>query len=257
MGINNLFATNVTGVTGLQRQLDIIANNVANSTTTGYKARQASFQELLNQDIKAGVDPASQPLGLNAGLNVTNQAPDFKQGNLEETGRQTDLALNGPGFFGLRDANGNLYLSRDGAFSFDSDQNLVSAQGLKVELNESLPKAQWPKGTLQIGRDGQVYIKEQNQTTAVGQLVLYQAQNNEDLLSVGNNLYQVAPGRTLQSNLTGANVGAVIQGSLESANVDLAAEMSNLIIAQRSYSMNTQMLKANDELWEAINAFSR
>ena len=126
-----------------------------------------------------------------------------------------------------------------------------------MELNESLPKAQWPKGALQIGHDGQVYIKEQNQTTAVGRLVLYQAQNNEDLLSVGNNLYQVAPGRTLQSNLTGANVGAVIQGSLESANVDLAAEMSNLIIAQRSYSMNTQMLKANDELWEAINSFSR
>ncbi|MCP0886234.1 flagellar hook basal-body protein [Ligilactobacillus sp. WILCCON 0076] len=257
MGVNNTFSTSLTGMNGLQTQLDIVANNVSNSNTTGYKTQQASFSELLNKDITEDVTEDEQPLAVNMGVKVTSGEADYSQGTISETGVSTDFAINGNGFFGVTDTSGNLYLTRDGDFSFDANGDLVNSQGYKVSMNATVPTNQWPSGTLNVSSNGEMSINTGTESVQVGQLAIYEPSSLSSLINRGDNLYSVATGTTLNSNLNGAtDLGSIKQGALESSNVDLASEMSNLIIAQRAYSLNSQMLKSNDDMWESINSFN-
>lgn len=257
MGVNNTFSTSLTGMNGLQTQLDIVANNVSNSNTTGYKTQQASFSELLNKDITEDVTEDEQPLAVNMGVKVTSGEADYSQGTISETGVSTDFAINGNGFFGVTDTSGNLYLTRDGDFSFDANGDLVNSQGYKVSMNATVPTNQWSSGTLSVSSNGEMSINTGTESVQVGQLAIYEPSSLSSLINRGDNLYSVATGTTLNSNLNGAtDLGSIKQGALESSNVDLASEMSNLIIAQRAYSLNSQMLKSNDDMWESINSFN-
>ncbi|MGX7195964.1 flagellar hook-basal body protein [Enterococcus olivae] len=260
MNLNSLLHVSRSGINGLQKHLDVTANNIANVNTTGYKEKQTSFRELLNNpttQVEVGF-PANTPnLGFNRGVAVFEEGVDFTQGSFMQTESPYDLAIQGNGFFGVRDANGQLLLTRDGNFMLDETGRLVNERGLPLEVNLAVPYANWPQGTPAIDPSGNISIVNGATTTDVGRVVLYQPENPDALIAEGENVYRLAEGSNLlNSNATMAGFGTIRQSALENANVNLAKTMTDLIATQRAYSLNTRVLQSTDELLSTVNRFT-
>lgn len=241
-----------TSLKGLQNHLDRVANNVANVNTEGFKKKESSFQTLLQNDIgpnQVGLGQNAQNLAINRGLKVNQQSVDFSQGALAESNNGTDLALTGPGFFGVRDNNQQLFLTRDGRFHVDSAGVFRNSEGLVLEIEKSLPENQWPQGIPQVSETGEVRIANQ----VVGRIPIFDVNNHNQLSAVGENRYQLRAGAALEQNRT----TQMIQGFTEGSNVDIAESMTDMIITQRSYSMNAKVLQATDEMMQRINEFKQ
>ncbi|KRN30731.1 flagellar hook basal-body protein [Liquorilactobacillus mali] len=251
MNISGILSINKSGMNGLQNNMDNIANNIANSDTTGYKSRNTAFQELVNNQTTAEeVNLTSgTSLGLNAGVGVNGESIAFTQGSLQQTGITTDLAIQGQGFFGVYGQDGQLLLTRDGSFKRDSTGQLVDASGNKVAIDATIPETSWPSGELSVASDGSISIVNNGNSTAVGKIRMYLPQNNEDLVSAGNNNYTVVNGDQLQV-MTNPNIK---QGYLETSTVDLADSMTDMIATQRAYQMNAKALQSTDDMFEVID----
>ncbi|KRL42086.1 flagellar hook-basal body protein [Liquorilactobacillus nagelii] len=260
MNVNDILSISRTGLNGLQNNLDIVANNVANSNTVGFKNRDTSFTDLLensttSQDVN--VENGQQnKMGMTTGLATHQQSINFSQGSLRNTDSPYDLAISGKGFFGVRGSDGQLYLTRNGDFTRDANGNVVDQAGRKLDIQATIPENQWPQGTVSIGQTGQITIEQNGRSTQVGSIVLYQPTEPQDLQAVGNNLYRVQGG-TLNSSLNGANgLGTIEQYHLENSTTDLADAMSNMILTQRAYSLNSRVLQSTDDMLGTINEFS-
>ncbi|MFT9456465.1 MAG: flagellar hook basal-body protein [Liquorilactobacillus hordei] len=251
MNISGILSINKSGINGLQNNMDNIANNIANSETIGYKNRNTTFQELVNNQTTAQEAnlTAGTNLGLNTGVGVNSESVNFTQGSLQQTGKTTDFAIQGQGFFGIYNQNGELLLTRDGSFTRDSTGQLVNASGNKVAVDATIPETSWPSGDLNVASDGNISIVNNGISTSVGKLRMYLPQNNEDLVSVGNNNYTVKNGDQLQVM---ANP-SIKQGYLETSTVDLADSMTDMIATQRAYQMNAKALQSTDDMFEVIN----
>ncbi|MFT8424605.1 MAG: flagellar hook-basal body protein [Liquorilactobacillus sp.] len=251
MNISGILAINKSGMNGLQNNMDNIANNIANSDTVGYKNRDTTFQELVNNQTTTQETNliSGTNLGLNTGVAVNGESVNFTQGSLQQTGSATDFAIQGQGFFGVYGQNGELLLTRDGSFKRDSTGQLVNASGNKVAVDATVPETNWPKGDLSVASDGSISIVNNGNSTSVGKLRMYLPQNNEDLVSVGNNNYTVTNENQLQV-MTNASVK---QGYLETSTVDLASSMTDMIATQRAYQMNAKALQSTDDMFEVIN----
>ncbi|GBG94915.1 flagellar basal body protein [Ligilactobacillus salitolerans] len=250
MNLNSILSINRTGLNGLQDNLDNISHNIANSSTVGYKGMVSSFNELMNNNLTENDLSLGQNAGAlasSSGINVGSNMIDDRVGEYENTGRSLDLAIKGNAFFGLQGPNGQIYLTKAGDFHRDETGALVASNGYRVAVNAQVPQQNWPAGDLKISPNGQISAGQQ----VLGQLQLYTPNNEHSLVSVGANLYQARGGFTL-----GAGNSTVMQGTLESANVDLAQEMTNMISTQRSYQLNSRAVSATDEMMESINHFT-
>lgn len=255
MNMSQILSISRSGLNAYQREMDVVSNNLANVDTLGYKDKRTTFQELLNNGTNANEVGLSQNAGnvaINAGLNVQQVNENLSQGAFKATAGTYDLAIDGEGYFGVRDGANNLYLTRDGSFRRDADGNLVTSKGMKVEVQSNVPSSQWPKdGEVSISTSGYVSIGN----VRVGRILLFRPQNSIDMNDIGNNLYR-CDGNLISSANTNAGFGQINQGLVELSNVDVADTMSKMIITQRAYQMNSKALQSTDEMLQTINKFT-
>jgi len=253
--------TAASGMTAQQLNLDSIAHNLANSSTAGFKARRAQFQDLIYQSmIQPGASAGQQtttPAGLQIGLGTRTVSNEiiFSQGNITETDNQLDLAIQGKGFFQIRRPAGDLAYTRAGNFQLDRNGNMVTAEGDPIEPQITIPSnAQ----TVSIAQDGTVSytLPGQNAAQRAGQIQLANFQNPAGLNSLGNSLFTPtdASGEPQIGNPGGSEgLGTVLQGYSEQSNVNVVEEFVNMIQSQRAYEANSRVIKAADEMYQQVN----
>ncbi len=262
--MNRALFTSATGLAAQQLNLDVVANNLANASTTGFKRSRADFQDLVYQNIReagSSTGPNSQlPTGSQVGLGVTAgiTSPLFTQGTLTKTGGDYDVAIKGQGFFKILMPDGSSAYTRSGAFNIDSNGKLVTGEGYSVQPESVIPP---PHPSVSISADGQVSVVVAGATTStnVGQLQLTNFVNPAGLKALGGNLYQVTPasGQPVEGNPGTQGTGSLLGGSLESSNVDIVEEMVRMIIIQRAYDTNSKVIQAADEMLTTTNGIKR
>ncbi|MBV8708149.1 MAG: flagellar basal-body rod protein FlgG [Acidobacteriaceae bacterium] len=254
-----------SGMTAQQLNLDSIANNLANSSTAGFKARRAQFQDLLYQNMiqpgSAAGQQTTMPAGLQIGLGTRTVSNEivFSQGNMTQTENNLDLAIQGKGFFQIRRPSGDLAYTRSGLFQLDRNGNMVTAEGDPIEPQITIPANAL---SVTIGQDGTVSYMMPGQSAAqkAGQIQLAAFQNPAGLNSLGNSLFQPtdASGDPVVGNPGGAEgLGTVMQGYSEQSNVNVVEEFVNLIQSQRAYESNSRVVKAADEMYQQINQITQ
>jgi flagellar basal-body rod protein FlgG len=250
-----------TGMNAQQTNLEVIANNIANSNTTGFKRARAEFSDLLYQTERLQGVPnrANQsivPEGASIGLGVKTTAIRnlHIQGSLVSTGNKFDLALTGPGWFQIEGANGETLYTRAGAFNTNATGDLVTADGYAVQPAITVPA---DAVEIVVNKSGQVFARIEGQTAMqdLGQLTLATFANEAGLSPLGDNLFQ----ETAASGPANAGVpgdpgfATIEQGYLESSNVDPVKEITELIAAQRAYEMNSKVIQAADEMAAVVS----
>lgn len=261
--IRSLF-TAATGMHAQQLNVDVIANNIANVNTVGFKRARADFQDLLYQTLRAPGAPSGEgtqvPTGLQVGLGVKPVAVQklFTQGDFTNTGNDLDLVIEGDGFFQITRPDGTTAYSRSGAFKLDSTGRIVTSDGYAIEPSITVP-ADATKIT--IGSDGRVTVLQAGDTTPseVGTIEIAKFVNPAGLFSAGKNLF-------LQTDASGEAVvgapgaegrGTLNQGYLEMSNVNVVEELANLIIAQRAFDLNSKTVQASDEMLQTTSTLKR
>ncbi|MGD0234018.1 MAG: flagellar basal-body rod protein FlgG [Syntrophorhabdales bacterium] len=256
--------TAATGMVVQQKNLDVIANNIANVNTNGYKASRADFQELMYQTTRvAGVrtEQGNQvPTGIQIGMGALLASVEkvFMQGDFQQTQNNLDLAVQGAGFFQITLPSGLTAYTRAGSFQTDSQGRVVTADGYLVN-----PAISIPQGTtaLNIEADGTVSVTLQGQTSPqqIGQIQLATFTNQAGLSAMGQNLYLQtdASGTPIVGNPGQNGVGTLQQGYLEMSNVDIVQEMVNMIIAERAYETNSKAIQAANDMLQIANNVRR
>jgi flagellar basal-body rod protein FlgG len=244
-----------TGLDAQQTQLDVISNNLANVGTTGFKRARVAFEDLLYQNVRqAGANSSQQtqlPTGLQIGTGVRAVATPrvFTQGNLQQTGNQFDLAINGQGFFQIQLPDGTTAYTRDGSFHVDANGGLVTASGFALVPAITVPpNAQ----SVTIGQDGTVSVTLPGQAAPqnIGSIQLATFQNPAGLESRGQNLFvETAASGTASANTPGTNgLGLLQQGYLETSNVNVVEELVSMIQTQRAYEINSKAIQTSDQM---------
>ena len=253
-----------TAATGMQAQetnLDVIANNLANVNTTGYKKVRADFQDLMYQYLLEPGTPTSSnttsPTGIQVGLGVRNSGTEkiFLQGDLTSTGNQFDLAIEGDGFFEVQLPDGTAAYTRAGNLRLDETGRMVTPDGFPLNPAITIP----PNAlSVNVGQDGTVSVTIPGQQTPseVGRLTGARFPNNAGLRSMGKNLYQesFSSGSPVTGNFSEEGLGRITQGFLESSNVSIVGEVVNMITGQRAYEAASKGIQTADEMLnQAIN----
>ncbi|WP_408742469.1 flagellar basal-body rod protein FlgG [Acetobacter peroxydans] len=249
--------------TGMQAQttnVDTIANNIANMTTTGYKRRRAEFQDLIYQDLRRAGTMSSDtgdlvPAGAQLGLGVRTAGiyRINEQGTLDQTGNSLDLAIEGRGYFRVTLPSGEYAYTRDGTFSLSQDGTIVSADGYPLSPNISLPNN---AENITVDQSGQVQYTISGQTTAqvAGQIQLATFQNENGLAAMGQNLFTetTSSGTANLGTPQSVGYGSLRQGFVEESSVNVVTEITNLITAQRAYEMNSKVITAADQMLQTL-----
>ncbi|MEA1916454.1 MAG: flagellar basal-body rod protein FlgG [Campylobacterota bacterium] len=253
-----------TGMLGMQTQIDVTANNIANVNTIGFKKSRAEFADLMYHVMEyAGTstsDVTKSPAGIEVGLGVRATATTkmFTEGNLQETGNQLDIAVTGRGFFKLELPDGTETYSRNGAFKVDENGTVVNSDGYKL-----VPEIVVPDDATQInvGVDGTVTVIQagQTQATQIGNILLTTFINPAGLHSMGDNLYlETDSSGQPNDNTPGLNgAGNTRQGFVEMSNVALVVELTDLITGQRAYDANSKVITTSDEMLQTVNGLKR
>ena len=248
------FSTAATGMTAQQMMVDMIANNLANINTTGFKRSQINFQDLLYLKMsQAGAEVASgikTPTGLEigSGVRAVSTAKVFTIGELVNTGRPLDIAIAGDGFLQVTLPNGSTRYTRDGALQINADGQLVTSTGYSIEPAISIPT---DASAIDIGKDGTVNVTDASGTqSVVGTLQLVRFPNACGLSSEGDNLYAQtdASGAPLTGTPGENGFGNIQASMLEKSNVQMITELVNLITAQRAYEINSRAIQAGDRM---------
>ncbi|MHC4739069.1 MAG: flagellar basal-body rod protein FlgG [Planctomycetota bacterium] len=254
------FSTAATGMTAQQKMLDVIANNLANVNTTGFKRSQINFQDLLYVKLlEPGTEVASgiyAPSGLEIGSGVrpASTVKVFTAGELQNTGNSLDIAITGEGFLQVTMPDGSIRYTRDGALQTGPDGQLVTTTGYLLEPSITIST---DAVSVDIGKDGGVNVTDPSGTqSVVGNIELARFPNPSGLSSEGDNLLaeNEASGTPL-TGLPGENgFGSIQSGFLEKSNVQLVSELVNLITAQRAYEINSRAIVAGDEMLRTANS---
>ncbi|MEN9353351.1 MAG: flagellar basal-body rod protein FlgG [Fibrobacterota bacterium] len=252
--------TAASGMQANQLLVDTISNNLSNVNTTGFKKAKLQFQDLLYQTLvepgATNSDGIKLPGSLQVGLGVKAQSNDriFLQGNLQQTGNELDLAIEGDGLFQVQRADGTIGYTRDGTFKINADGIIVNAQGNPLVPNINVPDQ---SSHIAIGPEGTVSVTRQGDTepTEIGTIELARFPNPSGLRSLGGNLYSQteASGSPLVSNPAEGGAGTIAQKYIETSNVQLVEEMVNLIVAQRAYEINSKAVTTSDQMLQNAN----
>lgn len=248
-----------TGLDAQQTRMTVTSNNLANVNTNGYKKGRAVFEDLLYQNVRQVGASTSQdtqlPSGLHLGTGARVVATEkmYTQGNLTQTGNALDLAVNGRGFFQVLLPDGTLGYTRDGSFKVSAQGELVTSSGYAVQPGINIPDG---AQTVTIGADGVVTVQlaGQSSPTQVGTVQLVDFINPAGLQPRGENLLlESAASGPAQTGTPGLNgLGTVLQGSVESSNVNVVEELVNMIETQRAYEMNSKAISTTDQMLEYV-----
>lgn len=249
-----------TGLDAQQTRMAVVSNNLANVNTTGFKQGRAVFEDLLYQNVRQSGGSSSQdtllPSGMSLGTGVRVVATEklHTQGSVLNTQNSLDVAINGRGFLQILKPDGELAYTRDGALQLNDQGELVTSSGYVVQPGISIPDG---AQSITIGIDGIISVKLPNQTapTQVGTLETADFINPVGLQAIGENLYvETASSGPAQSGTPGLNgLGTIVQGALEGSNVNVVAELVNMIETQRAYEMNSKAISTNDQMMQYIN----
>ncbi len=248
-----------TGLNAQQTQMDVIANNLANVSTSGFKRSRAVFEDLLYQTLRQPGAQSSQqtqiPSGLQIGTGVRPVAAErlHTQGNLQMTGNQLDIAIQGEGFFQVLMPDGSTAYTRDGSFQRDSQGQLVTASGFQVQPALTIPANAL---SVSIASDGVVSVTQPGVVAPVqvGSVQLATFINPSGLMSQGGNLYlETASSGTPANNVPGSNgSGLLNQSYVETSNVNVVEELVNMIQTQRAYEINSKAITTSDQMLQKL-----
>ncbi|MEE8396551.1 MAG: flagellar basal-body rod protein FlgG [bacterium] len=261
--MRSLFVS-ATGMGAQQRQIDTVANNLANLATIGFKKSRNNFQDLLYQIDRAAGAPSSQnttiPVGIHAGHGVKHISTEkiFTQGDMKNTGSELDIAVEGVGFFQILQPNGAIAYTRAGNYQRDQTGRIVTQDGFPLEPEIIIPQ---DARQVQVGLDGtvSVLIGEEALPTPVGTVQLARFVNPAGLVPLGKNLYSptAASGNAVVENPGVNGMGTLNQYFLELSNVSVVDEMINMIIAQRAYEVNSKAIQTSDDMLQTANQIIR
>jgi flagellar basal-body rod protein FlgG len=249
-----------TGLDAQQTRMTVVSNNLANVNTTGFKRGRAVFEDLLYQNVRQVGGQSSQdttlPSGLSLGTGVRTVATEklHTQGNVVQTNNALDVAIEGRGFLQILLPDGTLGYTRDGSFKMDAQGQMVTANGYQLQPSITIPaNAQ----SVTIGNDGVVSVLTPGATapTQVGNLQLADFINPVGLQPIGKNLYvETAASGSPQAGTPGLNgLGGLVQGALETSNVNVVEELVSMIEAQRAYEMNSKAIQTADQMLAYVN----
>lgn len=245
-----------TGMQAQQRNVEVISNNLANMNTTAFQRRRTEFHDLIYQDLRRVGSTSSDagnvvPTGVQLGLGVKLAAVYriHEQGNLTATDNSLDMAIQGKGFFQVQLPTGETAYTRDGTFQLNQNGLIVSHDGLQLNPGLTVPQNAID---VTINNSGQVLVRIEGQVALqnVGQVQLATFQNEPGLESIGDNLMleTAASGSPVTGNPDSVGFGSILQGFLETSNVNAVEEISHLISAQRAYEMNSKVIQTSDEM---------
>jgi flagellar basal-body rod protein FlgG len=256
-----------TAATGMEAQrlnIDVVANNLANVNTTGFKRSRADFQDLLYQDAKVPGSSSAEgfqiPSGIQVGLGVRPVAVQkiFEQGDFARTGNPLDLVIEGDGFFQVPQTDGTLSYTRAGSFKLDSTGRVVTSDGYPIDPGITIPSN---ATSVTVGTDGKVTVTQpgSNAPTEVGRITLARFSNPGGLKAMGRNLFTPtdSSGEAITANPGVEGMGTISQGFVEMSNVNVVEEMVNMIVSQRAYEINSKAVQASDEMLQTINNMRR
>lgn len=250
-----------------QDKLDNISNNIANVNTEGYKKTDVSFKDLVYENLNRIGYPNTKESYNGTGVRSGDWSRDITQGNLSQTDVKTDLAIDGQGYFMIQlpdkntDGTYKTAFTRAGSFNVDGEGNIVDKNGNKLSIafnSNSQTDNHFTLDSFKVDEQGNVYNTVDGAEKEVGKINLYNVVSQDSLSSVGNNLYVVNT-----KTVNGVQVPAekpylvqdttIRQGFLELSNVDLTKEMTDMIVAQRAFEMNSRAMKTADEMWSMAN----
>lgn len=254
-------AIGATGMLAQQLNVEVIANNIANLATNGFKRHRAEFKDLLYENLRRPGSQSSDtgtivPTGIQIGNGVAAGSV-YRinlQGSIEQTGNSLDLAISGRGFLQVQTPDGTTAYTRAGSLQLNSSGQIVTSDGYII-----LPSITVPADTidLTINASGQVFAKIDGQVdlSNLGQIQLANFPNPAGLEAIGDNLLRETPasGTATVGNPNSDGFGKLLQASLEKSNVDIVQELTSLITAQRAYEMNSRVIKSADEMLSALN----
>ncbi len=248
------FFSSATGMRAQEVLIDNTANNLANLNTTGFKRQQVDFADLLYSTTRqAGAEVASgqiTPVGLQigSGVRVLSTSKVFSQGNIENTGITTDVAIEGDGFFKVLLPSDEERFTRDGSFRLDHNGLLVNGDGFIVDGGITIPDGVSTSG-IAIGVDGSVSVMVDGVNQQLGTIPVYRFRNPMGLHNEGGNLYSQTPASGFgELGIPGDNIGLIRQNFVERSNVEVVRELVSLITAQRAYEINSRAIQAGDEM---------
>lgn len=245
-------------------KIDTIANNVANVNTPGFKKSKILFEDLLYRTMAAPGNPVQDPvqaqhLLTGQGARAAQQRVSFLPGSFLETGRELDFAIDGEGFFRVILPDGREAFTREGNFYRNGEGALVTAEGYPVDiLSPELAGLDYAR--ILVDTDGTVeQLNAESVAVGTSRLPLYRFRNPEGLEALGNNLWAAtaASGEPERGNPGEDGFGRILQGFMEQSNVNLVEEMTNLVLAQRAYEINSRSVRTADEMWQIANQIRR
>jgi flagellar basal-body rod protein FlgG len=261
MTVQTLY-TAATGMQALETKLDVIANNMANINTTGFKKDRANFEDLFYRQYRLpGAEDAdgnrtSTGVEVGLGVRVGSTQTNHEQGAFETTNNPLDFAIEGDGFFRVIDPNGDFFYTRSGNFGINANQQLVLGSAYNGYLEASGISIPPEAVDVVVSADGQVQIRTQDSATLqnVGQLQLAKFINPDGLLKLGDNLFkETDASSTPQVGTPGQQgFGQVRQGFLEASNVEPVNELIDLITTQRAFELNSQVVQAGDQIMQTV-----
>lgn len=253
-----------TGMQAQQTRVEVIANNLANVNTTGFKRSRAHFEDLLYQTIQGSATVDGDDIGSTEAIQIGRgtrlaavQRVDI-QGPIEQTGRPLDLAIEGEGFFEVRLPNGSSAYTRDGSFTVSDRGTLVTNSGYTLSPGISIPPG---ASELTVSSSGVVSVLTGTgaQSVEIGRIELARFANSPGLRALGENLYRetAASGEPLTGFAQGEGFGRILQGGLEASNVEIVQEMVDMITAMRAYEINSKAVQSAEEMAEIANSMIR
>jgi len=249
-----------SGLEAQQLNIDVIANNLANVNTAGFKLSRPEFEDLLYQNLRASGAASSTstdlPVGLQVGLGSRPVATSrlFTQGEFRQTGNPLDFVIEGQGFFQVRLPSGETAYTRAGSFHLNREGSLVTAEGNLLDPQVTIPA---DAQTVTVGSDGTVSVTQPGQAQAqqVGTIQLATFPNPAGLNSIGKNLFLTtsSSGEPITGTAGENGIGTINQGFVEQSNVNVVEEMVNMIVGQRAYEINSKVVKTADEMLQTMN----
>lgn len=239
-----------SGMSSNQNKINVISNNMVNSTTTGYKRLEVGFQDLIRENINRDSYPVNKDgTDIGTGVRSTNEIRNNTQGSLKESGIKTNLAIDGEGLFRVIMPDNTYAYTRSGELTIDSSGKLVDDGGNVLDIkfydNNSYANVGLTNDNFSVNKYGQVYRGE----NLVGKIDLYKTVGDNDILSVGDSLFKPKQG----AELSVVNNSTIMQGYTEMSNVDLGQEMTDLISVQRAFQLNSKGITVADDMWSMIN----
>lgn len=256
-----------TGGRALMNVIDTLANNLANVNTIGFKRSRVNFADLFYQQVQRagfgtpGVNQQPTGLAFGSGVRLVSTEKIFTQGNPDNTGKPLDMAIEGEGFFKVLLADGTEAFTRAGNFQRDSEGNIVTTQGYRLVGPSTIPQ-DIAIDLISIDEAGGIFVKNPASPTAdrFGEIQIFTFPNPSGLESLGDNLYKETPASGPQQGgqpATTIGFGRIRQGFIEGSNVDVIKELVDLISAQRAFEINSNSIRAADDVLQAINALRR